>query len=142
LREDKARQAAGGPTFTITDLAREFDVTTRTIRFYEDEGLISPARKGQARLFSHRDRVRLKLILRGKRLGFSLGEIREIVDMYDAEPGETGQLRFFLTKIAERRALLERQRADIADTLAELAEIERRCLAQLKAMPKGGRAGG
>ncbi len=142
MREHKARPQAGGPTFSITDLAREFDVTTRTIRFYEDEGLIRPARSGRTRLFSHRDRVRLKLILRGKRLGFSLGEIREIINMYDAAPGEAGQLRFFLTKIAERRAMLEQQRADIADTLAELAEVERRCLAQLRAMPKGGRAGG
>jgi DNA-binding transcriptional MerR regulator len=120
------------PTYSIRDLASEFDVTTRTIRFYEDEGLISPARRGQTRLFTPRDRIRLKLILRGKRLGFSLNEIREIIDLYDAAPGEYGQLRFFLSKIAERRALLEQQRADIADTLDELAEVERRCLAQLK----------
>ena len=73
--------------YGIADLAREFDVTTRTLRFYEDEGLIAPARKGQRRIFSQRDRVRLKLILRGKRLGFSLGEIREIIDLYDAPPG-------------------------------------------------------
>lgn len=122
--------------FSIADLAREFDVTTRTIRFYEDEGLISPARRGQHRLFSPRDRIRLKLILRGKRLGFSLGEIRDIIDLYDAAPGEVGQLRFFLGKIAERRAVLEQQRADIAETLDELAEVERRCLAQLKALTK------
>jgi DNA-binding transcriptional MerR regulator len=125
------------PTYSIRDLAREFDVTTRTIRFYEDEGLISPARRGQTRLFSPRDRIRLKLILRGKRLGFSLGEIREIVNLYDAAPGEYGQLRFFLGKIAERRAMLEQQRADIAETLEELAEVERRCLAQLKTIARG-----
>ena len=76
--------------FSIGLLAREFDVTTRTIRFYEDQGLLSPRRRGQTRLFDQRDRTRLKLILRGKRLGFSLSEINEIVDMYDAPPGETG----------------------------------------------------
>lgn len=130
-------QNASTATYSIRDLAREFDVTTRTIRFYEDEGLISPARRGQTRLFSPRDRVRLKLILRGKRLGFTLNEIREIIDLYDAAPGEYGQLRFFLSKIVERRALLEQQRADIADTLEELAEVERRCLAQLKAIVRG-----
>jgi DNA-binding transcriptional MerR regulator len=132
MGEQKAK-----PVYSIRDLAREFDVTTRTIRFYEGEGLISPARRGQTRLFSPRDRVRLKLILRGKRLGFSLSEIREIINLYDAAPGEYGQLRFFLGKIAERRALLERQRADIDQTLEELAEVERRCLAQLRAMSKG-----
>jgi DNA-binding transcriptional MerR regulator len=128
------RAAAASPSFSITDLAREFDVTTRTIRFYEDEGLIAPARRGQTRIFSARDRVRLKLILRGKRLGFSLDEIREIIDLYDAEPGEEGQLRHFLAKIGERRAALEQQRADIAETLTELADVERRCLDQLKAI--------
>ena len=121
----------GSATFGIADLAREFDVTTRTIRFYEAEGLIAPTRRGQHRIFSPRDRVRLRLILRGKRLGFSLGEIREIIDLYDRAPGETGQLRFFLGKIRERRADLERQRTDIAETLAVLAEVEARCLEQL-----------
>jgi DNA-binding transcriptional MerR regulator len=127
-----AERGSAGPTYGIADLAREFDVTTRTLRFYEDEGLISPARQGQRRIFSARDRVRLKLILRGKRLGFSLGEIREIIDLYDAPPGEAGQLRFFLGKIRERRAQLERQRADIAASLEELADVEARCAAQLK----------
>lgn len=123
-------------TFGIADLAREFDVTTRTIRFYEAEGLIAPARHGQQRIFTPRDRVRLKLILRGKRLGFSLGEIREIIDLYDRAPGEAGQLRFFLGKIRERRATLERQRTDIAETLAELAEVEARCLEQLDGLAR------
>ncbi len=120
------------PTYGIADLAREFDVTTRTLRFYEDEGLIAPERQGQRRIFSARDRVRLKLILRGKRLGFSLDEIREIINLYDAPPGEVGQIRFFLDKIRERRAALERQRDDIAATLGELADVEARCAAQLK----------
>jgi DNA-binding transcriptional MerR regulator len=139
---EKTKSASGEPAHSIRDLAREFDVTTRTIRFYEGEGLITPARRGQTRLFSPRDRVRLKLILRGKRLGFSIGEIREIIDLYDAAPGEFGQLRFFLGKIAQRRAMLEQQRADIVETLEELAEVERRCLAQLKTLAKGRTKGG
>ena len=122
------------PTYGIADLAREFDVTTRTLRFYEDEGLIAPERQGQKRIFSMRDRVRLKLILRGKRLGFSLDEIREIINLYDAPPGEVGQIRFFLDKIRERRAALERQRDDIAATLEELVDVEARCASQLKEM--------
>jgi DNA-binding transcriptional MerR regulator len=134
---ETAPSRPGSVTFGIADLAREFDVTTRTIRFYEAEGLIAPARRGQQRIFGARDRVRLKLILRGKRLGFSLGEIREIIDLYDSAPGEAGQLRFFLGKIRERRATLERQRTDIAETLAELAEVEARCLEQLGGLGPG-----
>ena len=137
-----AEHGESGLTFGIADLAREFDVTTRTLRFYEDEGLIAPAREGQRRIFSARDRVRLKLILRGKRLGFSLGEIREIIDLYDAPPGEAGQIRFFLGKIRERRAQLERQRADIAASLGELADVEARCVAQLRGLGGGRRPRG
>ena len=133
-RPIKADPAA--PTYGIADLAREFDVTTRTLRYYEDEGLIAPERLGQRRIFSARDRVRLKLILRGKRLGFSIGEIREIINLYDAPPGEVGQIRFFLDKIRERRAALERQRDDIAATLAELNDVEARCTAQLRDIGK------
>lgn len=127
---------AAAPTYGIAELAREFDVTTRTLRFYEDEGLIAPQRQGQRRIFSARDRVRLKLILRGKRLGFSIGEIREIINLYDAPPGEAGQIRFFLQKIRERRAALERQRDDIAATLDELNDVEARCTAQLRGLGK------
>lgn len=119
--------------FSITDLAREFDVTTRTIRYYEDEGLITPQREGQARIYRQRDRIRLKLILRGKRLGFSLKEIAEIIDLYDSEPGEVGQLRHFLEKIADRRAVLMRQREDIEIILAELDEVEVQCRDRLDA---------
>jgi DNA-binding transcriptional MerR regulator len=133
-RRRRADPAADDPSYGIADLAGEFDVTTRTIRFYEDEGLIRPRRQGQRRIFSARDRVRLKLILRGKRLGFSLGEIREIINLYDAPPGEKGQLAFFLGKIRERRQQLELQRADIATTLHELAEVEARCLGRLKTL--------
>lgn len=111
-------------TYSISDLAREFDVTTRTIRFYEDEGLISPRRDGSRRIFSPRDRTRLKLILRGKRIGFSLAEIREIVDMYDAHPGESGQLRHLIDRIETQRTELEARRAVIEGTLADLANVE------------------
>lgn len=133
------RAPAAQASYGIAELAREFDVTTRTIRFYEAEGLIAPTRQGQHRIFSPRDRVRLKLILRGKRLGFSLGEIREIIDLYDRSPGELGQLRFFLDKIRQRRSELERQRRDIAETLQELADVESRCLEQLKRLERGSR---
>lgn len=109
---------------TIAELTREFDVTARTIRFYEAEGMLSPERQGTQRLYHPRDRVRLKLILRGKRLGFSLAEIREIIDLYDSDPGEIAQLHHFLDKIEERRADLEQKRRDIAVTLKELAAVE------------------
>lgn len=119
-------------TYTIRDLADTFDVTTRTIRFYEDEGLLSPLREGQNRIFSARDRVRLKLILRGKRLGFTLAEIKEIVGMYDAPPGEVGQLELFIAKLSERRAELADKRRDIDETLAELDVLEEQSRARLK----------
>ena len=115
---------AAQPTYTISDLAKEFGVTTRTIRFYEAEGMISPTRDGQRRIFSGRDRTRLKLILRGKRIGFTLAEIREIVDMYDSAPGEAGQLRHLIERIETQRAELEARRAVIDTTLADLAEVE------------------
>ena len=126
-------------TYTIADLARAFDVTTRTIRYYEDEGMLAPERRGQQRIFGPRDRARLKLILRGKRLGFSLGEIREILAMYDAEPGEAGQLRHMLARIRERRSTLENKRRDISETLAELAEVEGRCQARLNKLERDAR---
>ena len=124
-----------GTTWTIGELADEFGVTHRTIRFYEDQGLITPERRGTARVFHPRDRVRLALVLRGKRLGFDLGQIRRIVDMYDEEPGEEGQLRYFLDQIAARRAELEQRRADIDTTLTELAEVERRARETLANLP-------
>ena len=118
-------------TYTIGELAQEFDVTTRAIRFYEDQGLLSPTRNGQARVYSARDRVRLKLVLRGKRLGFSLGEVGEMLDLYDADPSEVGQLQYFLNKLAERRAQLNQQQQDIQITLKELNDIETQCKALL-----------
>jgi len=118
-------------TFGIADLAREFGVTTRTIRFYEDRGLIAPGRAGQRRVYAARDRVRLKLIMRGKRLGFSLSDIRQILDLYDVDPTEVAQLRLFVEKLRERKKVLERQRADIVALLKELDGFEQRSLALL-----------
>ncbi len=127
MAETAAGTVADARAWTITELAEDFGVTLRTIRFYEDRGLIMPQRRGQQRVYRPRDRVRLALILRGKRLGFSLGEIQTIVDMYDAEPGEAGQLRYLLEQISVRRTELEQRRRDIEETLAELDEVEARC---------------
>ncbi|MBT7943890.1 MAG: MerR family DNA-binding transcriptional regulator [Alphaproteobacteria bacterium] len=118
-------------TYGIAALAREFDVTTRTIRFYEDKGLLSPARQGQRRIYAPRDRVRLRLIMRGKRLGFSLDEIRQLIDLYDVDPTEEIQLRHFLEKIRERKSALVLQQADIIETLEEIQRIEVQCSALL-----------
>ena len=114
-------------TWTITDLAHEFDVTTRTIRFYEDKGLISPERRGQRRVYHPRDRVRLQLVMRGKRLGFSLDEIQQMIDLYDADPTEAAQLKLFVAKLRERRESLELQRADIDTVISEIREREQQC---------------
>ncbi|GAA4989136.1 MerR family transcriptional regulator [Actinopolymorpha pittospori] len=119
-------------TWTITQLAEEYAVTLRTIRFYEDKGLLRPERRGNQRVFGARDHVRLGLVLRGRRLGFSLGEIATIIDMYDAEPGEVGQLRYLLDQIVVRRTDLEQRRDDIDTTLRELDEVEARCREDLK----------
>lgn len=114
-------------TWTISELADEYAVTLRTLRHYEDLGLLSPERRGTARVFHHRDRIRLELILRGRRLGFSLDQIATIVNMYDEQPGERGQLEYLLDQIEDRREELEQRRRDIDETLAELDEVERRC---------------
>lgn len=114
-------------TYTISDLAREFDVTTRTIRFYEDKGLIVPERRGQTRLYSAADRTKLKLILRGKRLGLSLDESREIIDMYNPGTNNADQLNRLIGKIQERKALLEAQKRDLDQMLQELDDAEQRC---------------
>ncbi|HEX2806578.1 MAG TPA: MerR family DNA-binding transcriptional regulator [Kineosporiaceae bacterium] len=127
--------------WTIAEVAAEFGVTHRTVRFYEDQGLISPERRGTARMFHPRDRVRLALVLRGKRLGFDLGQIRRIVDMYGQAPGEAGQLRYLLEQIADRRADLEQRRRDIEVTLTELDDVERRCRATLARLGGGNSKG-
>jgi len=108
--------------YTIGELAREFGITARTIRFYEDKGLLSPLRDGQKRLYRRRDRTRLRLILRGKRLGFSLREIRETFDLYDQVHGESKQLRYYLKVLEQKREQLLQQRKDLEDALAELEE--------------------
>lgn len=119
-------------TYSIGDLASEFDITTRTIRFYESEGLLNPQRSGQKRVYSERDRVYLKLILRGKRLGFSLAESKQIVSLYDPHSGNTQQLQLMLQKIDERRQLLKQQLLDIELMRQELDEAEARCKAALE----------
>jgi len=113
--------------YSIAEMAKEFEITTRTIRFYEDKGLVVPNRSGQRRIYTARDRVRLRLIMRGKRLGFSLDEILEIFDLYDSDPTEVSQLKHFLGKINQRKKQLERQHQDIVDTLSELSRIEAQC---------------
>ncbi len=113
--------------YSITELAQEFDITPRAIRFYEDMGLLAPERSGRARVYSARDRTRLKLTLRGKRLGLSLQDIRQLVEMYDASSDATPQLAAFLQLLADHRRQLEQQREDIAITLAEIAHHESRC---------------
>jgi len=121
-------------TWSITELAEEFGVTLRTIRHYEDVGLITPERRGSSRVFHTRDRIRLQLILRGKRLGFSLPEIRTIVNMYDEQPGEAGQLQYLLDQIDVRRTELEQLRRDIEETTLELDRVEARCREDLAAL--------
>ncbi|MCB1687215.1 MAG: MerR family DNA-binding transcriptional regulator [Halioglobus sp.] len=114
-------------TYTISDLAREFGVTTRTIRFYEEKGLIKPLRDGQKRLYSPADRVRIKLILRGKRIGMTLQESVDLIDMYDPSRNNTQQLNSLIDTIALRRAALMQQKQDIDDMLAGLDEVQDLC---------------
>ena len=128
-----------GKSFTITELAREFDITPRAIRFYEDVGLLTPAREGRNRVYTQRDCTRLKLTLRGKRLGFALQEIKQLVTMYDTESDVAPQLQAFLAALAAHRVQLEQQREDIEVTLAEITQHEARCrklLAQAPVRPR------
>ena len=121
------------PTYTIGELAREFDLTTRAIRFYEDCGLITPQRSGRNRVYTARDRTRLKLTLRGKRLGLTLAEVKELVDMYESPRDTQPQLKKFLVVLAAHRAQLEQQMADLDATLDEVRAHEkeaRRLLAE------------
>jgi DNA-binding transcriptional MerR regulator len=116
--------------YTITELAREFDITPRAIRFYEDQGLLAPSREGaggQRRVYSGHDRTRLKLTLRGKRLGFTLTEIRRLLDLYESPTDTVPQLRAFLALIAEHRAVLDRQLEDLTATLEDLSQYEAQC---------------
>jgi DNA-binding transcriptional MerR regulator len=122
--------------YTITELANEFAITQRAIRFYEDQGLLKPQRKGRTRVYLPGDRVRLKLTLRGKRLGFSLSEIRDMFELYESTHDEKPQLERFLTLLAQRRAQLEQQREDIEAVLAEIQAYERQCRVRLKGPDK------
>ena len=119
-------------TYSISDLAKEFALTTRAIRFYEDEGLLAPRRSGRSRIYGERERVRIKLVLRGKRLGLSLSEIRELLDLYEATNSERPQLIKFLEVLAARRAMLAQQQEDIAIVLAEIDSLERQCRKRLR----------
>lgn len=133
-------------TYTITELAREFDITPRAIRFYEDQGLISPRREGaggRIRVYGARDRTRLKLTLRGKRLGLTLSEIKDLVDMYESTKDSAAQLSSFLAVLARHRESLEQQREDIEVTLAEISAHEAQCkrmLAQAEQKPSSARS--
>lgn len=117
--------------YTITELTREFGVSTRTLRFYEDEGLINPERRGRTRLFRPADRRLIQEILRGRRIGFSIAEIRDIIRVYKDPPGEVGQLELLMAKVSEKRDELRQKRRDIEETLAELDNVEEACLTRL-----------
>ncbi|MBV1774138.1 MerR family DNA-binding transcriptional regulator [Burkholderiaceae bacterium DAT-1] len=121
-------------TYTITELAREFDLTTRAIRFYEAEGLLSPGRNGRNRIYGKADRTRLKLILRGKRLGFTLQETLTLFDLYDAAKDETPQLIKLMEYLRPKRAALEQQRRDIDAILSEMDDLERQCESLIKSV--------
>lgn len=118
-------------TFTISDLAREFAITPRTIRFWEDQGILAPEREGSKRVFVRRDRARLKMALRGKRLGLSLAEIKDLIGMYASTEDETPQLLECLRVMAKRREALEQQREDIEAMLAEISLFEQQCQQEL-----------
>ena len=124
-------------TWTIAQVAEEFGVTHRTVRHYEELGLIAPERRGTQRLYHRRDRTRLGLILRGKRLGFPLEEIRTIIDLFDAPRGRRTQLEYVLGQIDERRADLEQRLRDVQDAIAELGEFEQRCREDLERIDQG-----
>ena len=118
-------------TFTISDLAREFGITPRTIRFWEDQGIVAPLREGRNRVFTRRDRARLKMALRGKRLGLSLAEITDLIGMYNSTEDETPQLLKCLQIIEQRRAALEQQREDIETMLGDITQFESQCHQEL-----------
>lgn len=125
--------AHGREVFTIQDLTKEFDVSARTLRFYEEKGLVEPGRNGEQRLYSRRDRARLRYVLLGKRVGFSLEDVREMLDLYDLGDGQRTQLQVALAKFQERIERLERQRADIDRAIAELSRASLEVEAMLAA---------
>ena len=119
------------PTFAISDLAREFGITPRTIRFWEDQGILAPEREGSKRVFTRRDRARLKMALRGKRLGLTLAEIKDLIGMYNSTEDETPQLVKCLSVMEKRRQALQQQREDIEAVLAEIGQFEALCQQEL-----------
>ena len=121
--KDSANQAANAPTYSIADLAREFDVTPRTLRYYEDEGLVTPARCGQTRIYSHTDKVRLGWIMRGKRVGFSIADIKEMLALYNVGDNRETQRLVTLEKCRARLTDLEAQRNDLDRLIAELSQF-------------------
>jgi len=126
-------QTVNQTRYSIGDLSREFDITTRSIRFYEDQGLLHPSRKGQTRIYNQGDKVRLKLILRGKRLGFSLAETGRLFELYDADKSSATQLTTMMELISQKKSDLEQQLNDINAVLVELNGLETNCLKALKA---------
>lgn len=135
IRTHASDVAQARRTYTIGELAKTFEVSTRTIRFYEQEGLLTPERRGQTRIYHDKDRVRLKLTLRGKRLGFSLAEIREVIHLYDNAPdGDERQLHRMLDILADKRAALQQQMEDIRALQHELDDVESRCRDALQAL--------
>lgn len=122
--------------YSIRDLAEEFDVTTRTLRFYEEKGLLNPSREGQNRVYSAADRTRLKLILRGKRLGLSLDESSDVIAMYDPAGGNKKQVQTLIDKIRQKRSQLQQQQKDLELMLLDLSDAEQRCLEALGDFPQ------
>lgn len=124
-------------TYSIGELSKEFDITPRSIRFYEEQGLLSPERAGQSRIYSKKDRVRLKLVLRGKRLGFSLAETKTLFDLYDTHQNSKEQLEAMLHMTQDKRAVLLQQMDDIKNLMNELNDVEQRCKDELSELTKG-----
>jgi len=124
-------------TFTIGELSKDFDITPRSIRFYEEQGLLLPERQGQSRVYKNKDRVRLKLILRGKRLGFSLAEIKRLFDLYDTNPNSAQQLQTMLRLTEQKRAIITQQLNDIQMLMNELDDVEARCQEELDEIERG-----
>jgi DNA-binding transcriptional MerR regulator len=122
---------------SIGELSKYFDITARSIRFYEEQGLLTPERQGQSRIYHLKDKVRLKLILRGKRLGFSLAEIKTLFELYDTNPNSAAQLETMLDLTEQKRAVLNQQLNDIQMLMNELDDVESRCKEELIELQKG-----
>lgn len=129
-------KSASTDLFSVTELAEELGITPRAIRFYETKGLIKPQRAGTTRVYTHRDKARMQLILRGKRLGFTLADIKEYLDIYDIDPSQTQQIKLLLDKVERRIGELEQQREDLETTLVELEEMRQECITNIEARDK------